>query len=349
MNNPKITSSEEYLNLAGHEYHGKVWQLETSFFAATISELGATLRELYLPDRDNRREDVLVGYSDLNQYLRQDCYFGTTIGRCANRIANAEFELDGTLYKLDTNNGQNHLHGGDSGYNNKHFDSALSPDGNAIEFTLYDRATSYPGNVKLKLIYSCPDGQSLHISYQAECDDKTLINLTNHAYFNLNPSSQNASEHKLQVKANNYLPVHSTLIPNGEICPVKDSYFDFLEYRIIADQLNADDEQQKLVGGGFDHNFVLLDNREPAAQLFSPQTGRSLALYTDLPGLQVYTANFPPAGLDKRGREFAVHDAVCLEPQYFPNAINQSNFTAPIFTPEHSYNHFISYKFSVLD
>lgn len=342
-------------NLSYGDRHIKInyLQLQTSYFRAVISELGATLLELHTPDRSGKLADVLVGYQDQNLYLKPDCYFGTTIGRCANRIARGQFKLNQRAYQLDINNAENHLHGGLNGYSQQIFTSAVNSD-SSVTLTYIDAAddsnlniAGYPGTVRVSVTYSCPSEQELKIDFHAITDTETLINLTNHAYFNLNPPSQSALEQLLAINSDTYLPVNDKLIPTGEIRSVENTKFDFRYLTAIASHLDENDEQQQLVGDGIDHNYLLRGgDNELAAILHSEHSGRTIEIQTDLPGLQLYTANFPPSDYDKLGRPFVAHDAICLEPQYFPDAINQTIFQAPIFSPHKPYRHHIKYLLS---
>ena len=306
-----------------------------SGISATVSELGATLRTLSVPDRDGKAGNILVGFASPEEWLNNGPFFGSTVGRYANRIAGGKFPLDGKDYQLATNNGDNHLHGGRKGFD-KMVWKTESVGESSIRFSLLspDGDEGYPGNLNVTVEYILGE-RSLTWKATATTDKPTPVNLTNHAYFNLsgNPSAS-VLDHVLSIDAEKYLPVDETLIPTGELAPVASTGFDFTSPTSIGGNLAKLD-------GSFDHTFVLNhpEKIHPGAFVRDPASGRSMELSSDQPGLQLYLAS--PFGKK--------HSAFCLEPQHFPNSPNQANFPSPILKPGDTYSHTITLRFPEVD
>ncbi len=302
-----------------------------SGISATVSELGATLRTLSVPDRDGKVENILVGFGTPEGWLQNSPFFGSTVGRYANRIALGKFTLDGKEYSLATNNGPNHLHGGVSGFDKAIWKSEAAGE-SSVRFTYLslDGEEGYPGNLSVAVEYTLGE-RSLTWRATATTDKPTPVNLTNHAYFNLSgdPATP-VIDHVLRIDAERYLPVDETNIPTGELAPVASTGFDFTTPTPIGENLAKMD-------GGFDHNFVLNEQQglRPAALVLDPASGRSMELSTDQPGLQLYLSS--PFG--KRNSAF------CLEPQHFPNSPNRPDFPSPILRPGETYSHTIVLRF----
>ena len=322
---------------------------------AAITTYGGAVVSLRMPDRNGKLGDVVLGYDSLEGYVNDKSYFGAIIGRYGNRIGHAEFALDGKTYKLAKNNGENTLHGGTKGFNKAVWTAKELPaeDGQALELTYLskDGEEGFPGNLHVRVIYTLTDSNELKIDYSATTDKTTVVNLTNHSYFNLaGPGSGDILGHILTMGANKFTPVDSGLIPTGELRDVTGTPFDFRKPTAIGARINEDNEQLKLAGG-YDHNFVL--RRTPAepislaARVVDPQTGRALEVWTDQPGVQFYTGNFLDGSLrGKDGIAYTKRSAFCLETQHFPDSPNQPKFPSTVLKPGERYHTTTIYKFS---
>ncbi|HUD45871.1 MAG TPA: aldose epimerase family protein [Candidatus Baltobacteraceae bacterium] len=321
---------------------------------ARVCNYGGILVSLQAPDRHGHLADIVLGHDHLQGYLDSSPYFGALIGRCANRIARGKFTLDGTTYSVAVNNGPNSLHGGLKG-----FDKALwqptpvrGASGPALEldYASKDGEEGYPGNLNVKAVYSLDENDSLRVDITASTDRTTIVNLTQHSYFNL-AGHGNILAHKLQIDADRFTPVDDTLIPTGELRPVNGTPFDFRRPTAIGDRIDQDDEQLKL-GHGYDHNFVV--NNPPGrlgriARATEPSSGRVLEVFSDWPGAQFYTANFLDGTIrGKGGQVYQRRAAFCIEPQHFPDSPNHPHFPSPILKPGQKYRHSVIYKLSTL-
>ena len=313
-----------------------------------ISSYGGTLTSWVVKDKNDSTSSILLGFDSLSGYLSKPPYFGALIGRYGNRIANGKFTIDTSTYILVTNNGANHLHGGNKGFDKVVWDAAIANDSTPVLLLSYiskDGEEGYPGNLKVKVRYTLTDDNELKTEYDAETDKATVINLTNHAYFNLTGDVSNTIlDHKLQVDADNYTPVDSGLIPTGEIRAVKGTPFDFTKAEKIGLRIDS-------VNGGYDHNFVL--NKKDAvlsliATLSEEQTGRVLEVFTTEPGLQFYSGNFLDGSIKtSAGRPIKQHTGLCLETQHFPDSPNQLKFPSTLLKPGQKYHTETVYKLSV--
>ena len=322
---------------------------------AAISTYGGAVVSLKVPDRNGKLADAVLGYDSLDGYVNDKSYFGAIIGRYGNRIGHARFTLDGKTYTLAKNNGENSLHGGIKGFNKAVWTAkeTPSPDGQALELTYLskDGEEGFPGNLHVRVIYTLTDSNELKIGYSATTDKKTVVNLTNHSYFNLaGAGSGDILGHILMIEADKFTPVDSGLIPTGELRDVAGTPFDFRKPTAIGARINADDEQIKL-GGGYDHNFVLRRNPgDPislAARVMEPKTGRVLEVWTDQPGVQFYTGNFlDGSAKGKGGLAYTKRSAFCLETQHFPDSPNQPKFPSVVLSPGERYHTTTIYKFS---
>jgi aldose 1-epimerase len=322
---------------------------------AAISTYGGAVVSLKVPDRDGQLGDVVLGYDSVDGYVNDKSYFGAIIGRYGNRIGHAQFTLDGKTYTLAKNNGENTLHGGIKGFNKAVWTAKEIPakNGQALELTYLskDGEEGFPGNLHVRVIYTLTDSNELKIEYSATTDKKTVVNLTNHSYFNLaGAGSGDILRHVLMIEADKFTPVNSELIPTGELRDVAGTPFDFRKPTPIGARINADDEQIKL-GGGYDHNFVL--RRKPgdpislAARVVEPKTGRVLEVWTTEPGVQFYTGNFLDGSAQgKGGISYTKRSAFCLETQHFPDSPNQPKFPSVVLSPGGRYHTTTIYKFS---
>jgi aldose 1-epimerase len=319
---------------------------------AAITNYGGRIVSLLVPDKDGKATDVVLGYDSLKSYQKKgEPYLGAIIGRYGNRIAKGKFTLDGKAYQLDINDGVNTLHGGFSGFYGKVF-SAKQLSASQLELTYVskDGEGGYPGNLTATVVYTLGDDNSLKIEYKATTDKTTIVNLTNHAYFNLNGAgSETITDNVLQINADAFLPVNTTLIPTGKLQPVKGTPFDFTTSKTIGKDISVADEQLNN-GKGYDHNFVLNkhDLTTPVATVKSTVTGITLEVFTEEPGLQFYSGNFLTGATKdgKGGKAYPHRSAFCLETQHFPDAPNQPAFASTMLKPGQTYHTVTIYKFS---
>jgi aldose 1-epimerase len=314
-----------------------------------LIDYGATITHILVPDSSGNVGDVVLGFDSLEGYTQdQNPYMGCVVGRYANRIANAQFTLDGKTYKLKANNNGNSLHGGGEGFSHKIWDAKQTGD-SSIEFTYIskDGEEGYPGTLKVRVVYTVGSDNGLKIDYYAETDKATPVNLTNHTYFNLSAGRDSTVlSHELMIRADRYTGVNNKLIPTGELIPVKGTSMDFNAPVVIGDEIQK-------IAGGLDHNFVLTKSDtargpELAASLFDRSSGRYMEVHTTQPGVQCYTGNFLEGSLvGKGGQPYVKHGGVCLETQHFPDSPNQPSFPTTILKPGEQYRHTTIYKFGV--
>lgn len=313
-----------------------------------IITYGGIITELHVPDKKGTLGDVVLGFDNLNQYVRENPFFGAVAGRVANRIARGEFTLDGKTYKLATNNGRNHLHGGRKGFDKAVWRAEpLSVKGGValkLTHTSPDGDEGYPGTLHVTMIYTLTDKNELRIDYEAVTDKATPINLTNHSYWNL-AGDGDILDHVLMLKAKRFTPVDDELIPTGEIHPVKGTPLDFTKPKSIGRDI-----QQLTKPPGYDHNFVLDSGGKKlalAARVHEPKSGRVMEVHTTEPGVQLYTANFLNNVKGKRGQVYGRKHAFCLETQHFPDSVNQPTFPSVILRPGETYRSTTVHRFSV--
>lgn len=317
---------------------------------------GGVIVSLRVPDRDGRFDDVVLGYDNLADYEDDSAHFGAIIGRYGNRIAEGRFELGGITYELATNNGPNHLHGGDKGFDKRVWDARPFVDehgtGIVFSYTSPDGEEGYPGTLQTEVTYTLTDDNDLIINYEATTTETTHVNLTQHTYFNLaGDGTRDVLDHELMLDADHFTPVDATLIPTGELRDVTDTPFDFRDPTPIGARINADDEQIDH-GGGYDHNFVL--NRDDAgpdslariARVVEPESGRVMTVRTTEPGVQFYSGNFLDGIPGKDGAVYEQRYGFCLETQHFPDSPNQSSFPSTILHPGETYRSRTIYSFS---
>lgn len=319
---------------------------------ALITNYGGRLVSLLVPDKNGKLTDVVAGFSSVDGYKNStEPYFGATIGRYGNRIAKGKFTLDGKPYTLFVNNGVNTLHGGKKGYQDVVWDAKQdNPNTLTLDYLSKDMEEGFPGNLTIKVIYTLTDDNSLKISYAAKTDKNTVVNLTNHAFFNLNgESSGSILDHEVQINADQYTPIDSTFIPTGKLEPVKGTPFDFTQSKTIGKQIN-DKNNQLSNGKGYDHNFVLKSHTltDPIATVIGNNTGIVMRVYTDQPGLQFYSGNFMQSKNEmKGGHKDDLRTAFAMETQHFPDSPNQPSFPSTELKPNEAYQTESIYKFSV--
>ncbi|WP_316814971.1 aldose epimerase family protein [Pedobacter nyackensis] len=318
-----------------------------------VTNYGGRIVSLLVPDKNKQFKDVVLGYENLKSYQKKgEPFFGALIGRYGNRIAKGMFTLDGRSYQLELNDGVNTLHGGFNGFFSQVWDAKKIND-KTLELNYFskDGEAGYPGNLAVKVVYELNDDNELKISYTAITDKATVVNLTNHAYFNLNGAGDSTiTDHLLAIYADGYTPVDSTLIPTGKIDPVAGTPFDFNTATLIGKRINDDDQQLKY-GKGYDHNYVLRKGNglQKVATVSSPKTGIVMDVLTEEPGLQFYSGNFL-TGEDKDGKgqmSYPHRSAFCLETQHFPDAPNQPSFASTTLKPGEIYKTVTIYRFSV--
>ena len=320
----------------------------------TITNFGATVVSIVVPDKAGKLADVALGYDNLAGYELNKNYLGVLVGRYGNRIAHGKFSIDGTEYTLAKNNGENSLHGGLKGFNKAMWEAKdVSKGGDpAVEmkYVSKDGEEGYPGNLSVTVVYTVTSKNELKIDYTATTDKKTVVNLTNHTYFNLaGQGNGDILKHELMINADKFTPVDSGLIPTGELKSVMGTPFDFKKPTAIGARIDASDEQIKL-GGGYDHNFVL-NRAKPtglslAAKVSDPSSGRSMEVWTTEPGVQFYTGNFLDGSFQgKAGIAYGKRTAFCLETQHFPDSPNHPSFPTTLLKPGEKYRTTTVYKF----
>jgi len=320
----------------------------------SITNFGATVVSIMVPDKAGKMADVALGYDDLAGYELNKNYLGVLVGRYGNRIAHGKFSIDATEYTLAKNNGDNSLHGGIKGFNKAMWEAKdVSKGGEAaveMKYVSKDGEEGYPGNLSVTVVYTLTNKNELEIDYSATTDKKTVVNLTNHTYFNLaGQGNGDILKHELMINADTFTPVDSGLIPTGELKKVEGTPFDFRKATAIGARIDANDEQIKL-GGGYDHNFVL--NRKAAtglslaARVDDPASGRTMEVWTTEPGVQFYTGNFLDGSFKgKGGGAYQKRTAFCLETQHFPDSPNHPSFPTTLLKPGGKYHTTTVYKF----
>jgi aldose 1-epimerase len=314
---------------------------------ARLMTYGATLVSLEVLDRTGKPGDIVLGYDALDGYIKNNPYFGSTVGRYGNRIGKGQFTLDGALYRLATNNGENHLHGGIKGFDKVVWKAEPVREegvvGVKFSYLSQDGEEGYPGNLAVTVVYSLTNANELRISYEATTDKATPLNLTHHSYFNL-AGEGDVLGHELAINADAYTPVDAGLIPTGEIRPVKDSPFDFTTPHSIGERIAQ-------VEGGYDHNFVLRSGGGKmglAIRVVEPKSGRVMEISTTEPGLQFYSGNFLDGTISgKGGTAYLKHYGFCLETQHFPDSPNKPNFPSTILRPGTVYKSLTIHRFSI--
>jgi aldose 1-epimerase len=330
----------------------EIYTLSDGPYEARITTFGGVLVSLKVPDRSGKVGDVVLGFDNLEGYVANfngpsDAFLGALIGRYANRIARGSFTLDGNKYSLPKNNGDNTLHGGPHGFNNVVWRAKLVANGVELTYVSKDGEAGFPGNLTAVVRYTLVKGD-LRIEYSATTDKDTVVNLTNHAYFNL-AGQGNILDHQLTLYASRFTPVDAGLIPTGELKPVESTPFDFRKATAVGVRIDANDEQLHL-GHGYDHNWVLDSGGgklTEAAEVYDPNSGRVLKVLTDQPGIQFYSGNFLDGSIrGKGGKPLERRSALCLETQHFPDSPNHPDFPTTELKPGERYHTVTVYSFS---
>ncbi len=313
-----------------------------------ITNYGGIVTSIIVPDREGNYEDVVLGFDSLSGYLNDHPYFGCIVGRYGNRIAYGEFTLDEELYKLASNNGENHLHGGISGFDKKLWKSESFQVENGVgvimNYTSHDMEEGYPGNLETTVTYLLTNENELKVSYKATTDKACPVNLTQHSYFNLTAGKENVLAHEIKIHASKYVQVNDGLIPTGELPDVSGTDMDFQDFHTIGERILQ-------VPGGYDHSYVLDKEEEEyilCAEVFEPKSGRLMEVFTSEPAVQFYTGNFLDGSLTGKSKlVYNQHYGFCLEAQHFPDSPNQPLFPNTILRPGEEYSQLTVYKFSV--
>ncbi|MCX6044805.1 MAG: galactose mutarotase [Chloroflexi bacterium] len=318
---------------------------------ANITNYGGILVALTTPDRHGKDGDIVLGFDTLAEYLDHNPFFGALCGRYANRIANGKFRLEGIEYQLAQNNGTNHLHGGLRGFDKVVWQATEQSDADSATLKLTylspDGEEGYPGNLTVTVTYTLNNQNELRIDYAATTDKATILNLTNHSYFNL-AGTGDILNHLVTLNADRFTPVDASLIPLGELRSVEGTPMDFRQPTAIGARIEQADEQLKL-GIGYDHNWVINNpgSLRLAATVNETTTGRQLEVYTTQPGIQFYTGNFLTHGIGKDGVSYDRRSALCLETQHFPDSPNQAQFPTTVLKPSEQFAETTVFKFSV--
>lgn len=325
----------------------KVFYLENgNGMEVELSSFGSVVSKLIVPDRDGRSENIVLGYESIDRYDTNDYYLGATAGRYANRIAKGTFEIDGSSYRVSTNDGDNHLHGGNFGFNRKNWDAEIIEGKESMKvkmtYTSPDGEEGFPGELVSTVIYELTADNTLLISFEAETDKPTIVNLTHHGYFNLSAMKEDILGHELMINAAKYTPVNDELIPTGELKEVAETPFDFNIPTNIGSRISE-------IKGGYDHNYVIKEQYDgqltKMAELYHAGSGRVMELYADSPAVQFYSGNFLDGRLTTNGVTYSQYMGLCLEPQTFPNSPNEPSFPSARLNPGEKYSHKIELHF----
>ncbi|MCD6116600.1 galactose mutarotase [bacterium] len=353
----KATIKKNYFGVLSNGEKVDIYYMKnTKGIELKIMNYGGAIVSAIVPDKNGNFADIVLGHDSFQGYLKANPYFGAIVGRYANRIAKGKFTLNGKVYTLATNNGQNHLHGGIKGFDKRIWNATplITPNGVALKLSYLSKngEEGYPGNLNVVVTYTLNNNNELRINYSASTDQTTIVNLTNHTYWNL-AENGDILNHRIMINADKFTPVDSTLIPTGEIKSVYGTPFDFRKFRPIGDQINADNIQLKYANGGYDLNWVLNKDEHGslslAARVTEPISGRVLEVWTTEPGLQFYSGNFLDGSITgKNGQIYKKHTAFALEAQHFPDSPNHPNFPSVVLKPGQEYKQTTIYKFKTI-
>ena len=339
---------KEYFGRLSDGTEISLYTIRTDRLSASVTDLGAVLVRLETPDRDGNSKDIVLGYDDVEHYLDNPCCFGATVGPNANRIGGASFVIDGEEFHLPVNERNNNLHS-DKLFYKRFFDTEIGENSVTFTLSLPDGDAGFPGNRKFSAKYSLTN-EDLRIDYEACSDKKTVINLTNHSYFNLaGEDSGSMLDQVLKLNRSCSTKVDAALIPTGEIVPVAGTALDFTQAKPIGRDIDSDEEQMQF-GGGYDHNFVIDGYTGDgsllvAGEVCDPGSGRVMEVLTDVPGIQFYTSNGMTAEGGKGGRTYGSRSAYALETQFFPDNVHHDNFAKAVFGPGRDYKSTTIYRF----
>lgn len=317
-----------------------------------ITNYGAKITWIEVPDKKGKKENLTFGYDTFEETIKGDMSFGSVVGRFANRIANGKFTLDGVVYNTPVNNGPNTLHGGPAGWHSVVWNTEVLKDSKfpAVKFTYVspDMEEGFPGTVNVSITYTWTDNNEIIMDYTSSTDKRTIVNVTNHAYFNLHGAGNgNILDHVLTLKASAFTPVDSVMIPTGEIRPVAGTPFDFNTPHPIGERI-GDKYDQLILGRGYDHNYILDNKEEIDVTVYEPVNGRMLEVITDQPGMQLYTGNFlDGTKMGHGGKPFIYRSGMCLESGHYPDSPNHADFPTTVLNPGETFKSTTIYRFSV--
>lgn len=356
MENTKVSITKSLYGITKDNRKVDLYSFKTeNGMEVDIINYGGIITSLKVPDKTGEIKDIVLGYNKLEDYVNENPYFGSIVGRYGNRIAKGKFNLNGNEYTLVTNNDENHLHGGNIGFDKAIWEAETKIDSNSssliLKYLSKDMEEGYPGNLNTTVTYEIKNDNSIEITYEAQTDKTTIINLTQHSYFNLSGDfNQSILNHKIKINADLFLPVNKSLIPTGEKLDVSMTPFDFRNFKNIEKDINADDLQLNY-GNGFDHCWILNDSEKGyrlIASAFDEESGRLMEVYSDQPGLQFYTGNFLDGSLPQKKEGFyEFRSGFCMETQHFPNSPNQPDFPSVTLNPNEKYYSITSYKFRI--
>lgn len=318
-----------------------------------ISNYGGIISHLLVPDKNGVKEDVVLGYDHLDGYLKASPYFGALIGRYGNRIADAKFTLEGKEYPLAVNSGVNNIHGGKKGFDKKVWKAEVIEAENALKLSYVspDGEEGFPGTLSTEVTYRLTDDNALEIEYRSTTDKTTIVNLTNHTYFNFTGAKTDVLDHVVTINADYLVPVNKNLIPTGELRAVKGTPFDFLQPHVVGERINDPEDDQIKVAGGYDHCWVVNGEPKtlrPTATAYEPTSGRFMEVFTTEPGIQFYTGNFLSNNITgKNDITYRKRIGFCFETQHYPDSPNQPQFPSVVLRPGEEYYTKTVYKFSV--
>lgn len=350
---PKVTKTSFGRTAEGTEV--SLYTLKNSKgMEAAITNYGGIVVRLMTPDKNGQFADIVLGFDSLDGYLKEHPYFGAIVGRYGNRIGGAKFSIAGKEYKLAANNGPNSLHGGIKGFDKKVWAAQVDDATNSLilSYSSPDMEEGYPGKLDVQVTYTLTEANELRINYKATTDKETVVNLTNHSYFNLaGQGNGDILNHSIQIMSEKTTPVDTTLIPTGELKDVAGTPFDFTAPHKIGERINDTSDEQIKFGGGYDHNFVVdgqAGSLRPAARVTEPTSGRAMEVLTTEPGVQFYTGNFLDGTLTgKGGKVYQKRFGLCLETQHFPDSPNKPQFPSAALKPGQTYLSTTVYRFSV--
>lgn len=317
-----------------------------------LTNYGAKINWIEVPDKNGKKENITFGYDTFEETLKGDMSFGSVVGRFANRIAKGKFTLDGVVYNTPVNNGPNTLHGGPAGWHSVVWNTEVLKDSKfpAVKFTYLspDMEEGFPGTVNASVTYTWTDNNEIVMDYTCSTDKRTIVNVTNHAYFNLHGAGNgNILDHVLTIKASAFTPVDSVMIPTGEIRPVAGTPFDFNTPHTIGERI-GDKYDQLILGLGYDHNYILDNKEEVDVTVYEPVSGRMLEVITDQPGMQLYTGNFlDGTKIGHGGKPFMYRSGMCLESGHYPDSPNHADFPTTVLNPGETFKSTTIYRFSV--
>lgn len=348
-------TEHKFSKLASGE-NARIFHLDNGNIKVSITNFGASIVSIMVPDKNGIIADVVLGFSSASGYETQNEYIGVVVGRVANRIANGKFKINDTEYSTYINNGSNTLHGGMNGFDKKLWNYEIIDNRLVLSYHSVDMEEGFPGNLKVYVTYSLDEENGLLIEYSATSDKDTIINLTNHSYFNLNGHSKgDILRHNLQINSNEFIRVNENLIPTGEKILVEDTPFDFINFHKIGERISDDNDDLKICGG-YDHTFIVNNDDENNSKglnhivtLTEEYYGRLLKVFTDSPGMHLYTGNFLHKNIIGKGNaRYGKRSGVCFETQFFPDAINQDNFASPILKKGEEYRYKTLFTFDIL-